>query len=78
MGGTEQPGTSTKKGRGRAQRTLDLAAAIFDIAEEMRPITGRGVGYKLFTRGLIEDMSKSSMKRVYRVLTEERESGRLP
>ena len=41
------------KGRGMAQRSLDLIEAMRDIAEAAQPITGRGVGYKLFTKGLI-------------------------
>ncbi len=31
-----------------AQRSFDLIEAIRVIAEAARPITGRGVGYKLF------------------------------
>ena len=45
--------TCSKKGRGMAQRSLDLIEAMREIAEAAQPITGRGVGYKLFTRGLI-------------------------
>jgi hypothetical protein len=44
-----------------------------EIAEECAPITGRGVGYKLFSRGLIEDMSRRSMAAVYRLLLIARE-----
>ena len=47
-------GTGTKKGRGMAQRSFDLIEAIRVIAEAARPITGRGVGYKLFIQKLIE------------------------
>jgi hypothetical protein len=36
-----------KPKRGRGQRTLALRAAIYDIAQECQPITGRGIGYKL-------------------------------
>ena len=46
-----------KKGRGMAQRSLDLIEAMRAIAEAAQPITGRGVGYKLFTAGLIPSMS---------------------
>jgi hypothetical protein len=66
MGMTEYFGTSTKKGgRGMALRSLDLIKAMRDIAEAAQPITGRGVGYKLFTRGLIASMARSEMARVY-------------
>jgi hypothetical protein len=53
--------TRSKKGRGRAQRSLDLIDAKLS-----QPITGRGVGYKLFAAGL--SMAKSEMQRVYRLL----------
>ena len=60
---TEYFGTGTKKGRGMAQRSLDLIEAMRDIAEAAQPITGRGVGYKLFTQGLIPSMARSEMAR---------------
>ena len=65
--------TSLKKGRGRAKKSLDLIEAMFEIAHEAHPITGRGVGYKLFTSGLIPSMDRSDMQRVYRLLKEARE-----
>jgi hypothetical protein len=48
------------------------------ICEVMQPITGRGVGYKLFAAGLILSMAKNEMKRVYRLLKEAREDGTIP
>jgi hypothetical protein len=68
----------SKKGRGRAQRSLDLIAAMYDAAEAAQPITGRGVGYKLFTAGLIPSMARSEMQRVYRLLKEARERDEIP
>jgi hypothetical protein len=51
---TEQFETCSKKpGRGLGQRSLDLIEAMYTIVEAAQPITGRGVGYKLFTAGLI-------------------------
>jgi hypothetical protein len=47
--GTEHFGTGTKKGRGMAQESIDLIEAMYAIAKATQPITGRGVGYKLFT-----------------------------
>jgi hypothetical protein len=47
-----------------------------DIAEESHPITGRGVGYKLFSQNLIPSMDK--MQTVYRLLKEAREEGTIP
>jgi hypothetical protein len=70
--------TSLKKGRGRAKKSLDLIEAMTAIAEAAQPITGRGVGYKLFTAGLIPSMGRSDMQRVYRLLKEAREEGIIP
>ena len=70
--------TSLKKGRGRAKKSLDLIEAMFEIAHEAHPITGRGVGYKLFTSGLIPSMGRSDMQRVYRLLKEAREENIIP
>jgi hypothetical protein len=53
-----------------ARRSLDLIEAMHVIAEAAQPITGRGVGYKLFTQGLTASMAKSQMQRVYRLLRE--------
>ena len=61
-----------------AQRSLDLIEAMRAIAEAAQPITGRGVGYKLFTTGLIASMARNEMQRVYRLLKEAREQGIIP
>ncbi len=68
--------TGIKKGRGRSQRSLDIIRAMHKIAEESHPITGRGVGYKLFSLNLIPSMDK--MQAVYRLLKEAREEGVIP
>jgi hypothetical protein len=47
-------------------------------AEAAQPITGRGIGYKLFTAGLTPSMETSVMQRVYRLLREARERGLIP
>ena len=70
--------TGSKKGRGRAQRSLDLIEAMHAAAEAAQPITGRGIGYKLFTAGLIPSMGRSDMQRVYRLLKQAREEGVIP
>ena len=75
---TEHFETSLRMGRGRAQRSLDLIEAMHAICEAAQPITGRGVGYKLFTAGLIPSMSRNNMQRVYRLLKEAREQGDIP
>jgi hypothetical protein len=75
----EQNDTGFKKTpRGMSRRSLDLIDAMHQIAEAAHPITGRGVGYKLFTAGLIPSMSRSDMQRVYRLLKEAREQGIIP
>ena len=48
MSMTEYFGTGSKKGRGMAQRSLDLIEAMYTVAKAAQPITGRGIGYKLF------------------------------
>jgi len=47
-------------------------------ADKEEPITGRGVGYKLFTAGLIPSMSVNDMQKVYRLLRIARERGDIP
>jgi hypothetical protein len=66
-----------KKGRGRSQRSLDIIEAMYEIAETAQPITGRGVGYKLFSLNLIPSMGEG-MKVVYRLLKLAREEGIIP
>src|SRR4030095_10861449 len=73
---TEYFGTGTKKGRGMAPQSLDLIEAMRVITEATQPITGRGVGYKLFTQGRIACMTE--MRSVYRLLLIAREQGIIP
>ena len=61
-----------------AQRSLDLIEAMYTVTEAAQPITGRGIGYKLFASGLIPSMERAEMQRVYRLLKEAREQGRIP
>ena len=75
---TEHFETSPKKGRGRSKQSLTLIEAMYGIAEAAQPITGRGVGYKLFTAGLIPSMARREMVRVYRLLKLAREEGTIP
>ena len=78
---TEYFETSSKivrRGRGMAQKSLDLIEAMYVAAEAAQPITGRGIGYKLFTQGLIPSMARADMQRVYRLLKEAREQGDHP
>src|SRR5712675_3237697 len=70
--------TRSKKVRGMAQASIELIEAMRIAAEAAQPITGRGIGYKLFTRGLIPSMATSEMQRVYRLLKQAREQGMIP
>src|SRR5271166_4737791 len=77
---TEQIETSSNlpHRRGRSRKTIDLTEAMEGICAAAQPITGRGVGYKLFTAGLIPSMAKNEMQRVYRLLKEAREKRYIP
>jgi hypothetical protein len=74
----EQIEASIKKVRGRNKSTIKLIEAMREIAEEAKPITGRGIGYKLFAAKLIENMSRKEMNVVYRNLKVAREDGTIP
>jgi hypothetical protein len=76
MSAQEQIEPSSKKVRGRSKRTLELIKAMHAIAEETKPITGRGIGYKRFAAGLISGMSEMNV--VYRALKIAREEGTIP
>jgi hypothetical protein len=67
-----------RRGRGMAQASLDLIEAMYEVAKAAQPITGRGIGYKLFTQGLIPSMGRADMQRVYRLLKEAREREEIP
>ena len=61
-----------------ARRSLDLIEAMHAAAYAAQPITGRGIGYKLFVADLIASMARAEMQRVYRLLKEARERGIIP
>jgi hypothetical protein len=67
-----------KKGRGMAMRSLALIDAMRIEIQKAQPITGRGVGYKLFVLKLIPSMGRADMQRVYRLLKEAREREIIP
>ena len=64
--------------RGQSQKSIALIGAMAGICAEAQPITGRGVGYKLFTAGLIPSMTTTEMAKVYRLLRMAREQGTIP
>jgi hypothetical protein len=61
-----------------AKKSLSLIATMVEIIEAAQPITGRGVGYKLFVKKLIDSMKVGDMQKVYRLLKEARERGMIP
>jgi hypothetical protein len=75
---TEYFETCSKKGRGMARESLALIEAMLVEAEAAQPITGRGIGYKLFAARLIPSMARPVMQRVYRLLKAAREQGLIP
>ena len=66
------------KKRGLGKKSLALVDAMVEIVAAAQPITGRGVGYKLFVKKLIPSMKKNAMQRVYRLLRDAREQDLLP
>src|SRR5262245_13887064 len=69
---------SKKGARGMAQRSIAWIKAMHKAAEAAHPITGRGIGYKLFVAKLIASMARGDMARVYRLLLIAREQGFIP
>lgn len=67
-----------RRGRGRAQKTIEIAEAAYRILQEIQPASVRAVCYRLFTEGLIDSMKKSNTNKVSRLLTLEREEGTIP
>src|SRR5262245_8671027 len=61
-----------------ARRSLDLIEAMRAEAKAAQPITGRGVGYKMFSTGMIPSMERAEMQRVYRLHKEARERDDIP
>jgi hypothetical protein len=58
--------------------SIGLIRSMYDIVQSIQPVTGRGVGYKLFNRQLIASMKRGDMQRVYRLLKLAREEGTIP
>jgi hypothetical protein len=64
--------------KGKTQRSLELIDACYDILEAMHPASVRAVCYQLFTRGLLDNMSKGQTDRVSTQLVYAREQGIIP
>lgn len=69
---------TARRGRGKAKATMDLIEACREILTEIQPASVRAVCYRLFTMGLIQDMSKNSTNKVSTQLVWARETGVIP
>jgi hypothetical protein len=67
---------TARRGKGRA--TTILIEACHEILAEIQPASVRAVCYRLFTMGLIPDMSKASTNKVSKQLVYAREKGIVP
>lgn len=69
---------SSANRRGKSSKSLELIEACRAIAEAARPITIRGIAYKLFVAGLIPDMGRKQTAKVSTQMTWAREQGIIP
>jgi len=67
-----------RRGRGKAQKSLDLIDAAYRILSEIQPASVRAVCYRLFTAKLIESMEKRCTNSVGTQLVWARENGVIP
>jgi hypothetical protein len=75
-----RPEGAKKRGRppGRSQQATKLIKVMHGLIKVSQPISVRGVGYKLFVRGLIDSVSRNDMQTVSRLLKAAREEGIIP
>jgi hypothetical protein len=64
--------------RGKSQASLLLIEASYQILKEIQPASVRAVCYRLFTMGIIPNMSKGSTGKVSKQLVYARENGLIP
>jgi len=64
--------------RGKSEKSLKLIETSYEILKEIQPASVRAVCYKLFTKGIIPDMSKGSTGKVSKQLVYAREQGIIP
>jgi hypothetical protein len=70
--------SAPRRGRGKAQKSLELIEAAFRILSEIQPASVRAVCYRLFTEGRIDGMDKKYTNRVGAQLTWARENDMIP
>lgn len=75
---TENAEKSSRPGRGKAKKTLDLIDTAAEILREIQPATVRAVCYRLFAAGLIPNMGKNATGKVSKQLVFARENGLIP
>lgn len=66
------------RGRGKSAKSLALIEAAHSILSEIQPASVRAVCYRLFTLGIIANMSKTETNRVSSQLTWARETAVIP
>ena len=64
--------------RGKSQASLHLIEASYQILKEIQPASVRAVCYRLFTMGIIPNMSKGSTGKVSKQLVYARENSIIP
>jgi hypothetical protein len=67
-----------RRGRGKAQKSLELIDAAYRILSEIQPASVRAVCYRLFNEKLIASMAKNETNRVGAQLTWAREQRMIP
>ena len=75
---TDAASVPQRRGRGKARATMELIEACHEILTEIQPASVRAVCYRLFTLGLIPNMSKGSTNKVSTQLVWARETGVIP
>jgi len=70
--------SAPRRGRGKAQASLDLIDAAYRILSEIQPASVRAVCYKLFNEKRIKSMAKSETNKVGSQLTWARENDLIP
>lgn len=78
MTGASNLAGSVRRQRGKSAASLTLVDASAAILREIQPASVRAVCYRLFTMGLIDNMSKGNTNRVSTQLVWARESGMIP
>lgn len=74
----ESLGGSTRRGRGKSRKSLEMVDVAKAILDEIQPASVRAVCYQLFIQKLIRSMAKNETNKVSRQLVWAREEGVIP